>query len=441
MNRQRLSHGACLLAAVALKAAQRVCLPVLPPLPLTAARLTGEGLFLLVALAVGLGMAACCLHLDGRGFAGLYLRCAGLCLLCRLAGLLLWQLVGGHWVVVLYLSEVMPLLVCSWQINWAANGPKRGAESPGMGTHWHKHNAGTQATTNQTGTPADDTSRRNHLRLAVSPLTLLAILWVQVLTFQRCSLYVPNSPSYGYALRHLSFPIGAVEWLVLLVGCWLLLPTLPETWQHRRSIAMAALLVSGCLVMLGLLDGLLKPQGFLKGMGQSSQISTQSLNWGAAEPWQSETSRWTLRRRQGNGTEDHESLRFLSLRDAQGRTTDRLLLTEPLTEESFLLEGKPVQLLHPCGLLLPKGDTLQWIPFTDLPKQREHPLLTAFCHAHLTDFRLLPSVGGYLLRHAPEAIQPQLERYAVAAFTPEETAAMGDLNPAWIIRTARRLLP
>ena len=436
MNRQCFRHAACLLAAVALKAAQRVCLPVLPPLPSFL-----DGLFLLATLAVGLGMAACCLHLDGRSFAGLYARCAGLCLLCRIAGRLLWQLVGGHWVVVRYATEVVPMLVCSWQIGWAAHG-KNGqpAESPGMGTYWRNHNAGTQATS-QKDTSAHGTSRRKRLRLAVSLLTLLAILWVQVLTFQRCSLYEPNSPSYGYALQQLTFPISAVEWLVLLAGCWLLLPTLPEAWQTRREYAVVALLAAGCLIVLGLTDGLLKPQGFLKSMGQASQTSAQSLNGAIPEPWQSETSRWTLRRRQGDGIEDHESLRFLCLRDHQGRTVHRMLLTEPLTEETLLLEGKPVQLLHPCGLLLPKGDTLQWISFTDLPKQREHPLLTAFCQAHLDDFRLLPYVGGYLLRHAPEAIQPQWERYASAAFTPAETAAMGDLNPAWIIRTARRLLP
>ena len=54
--------------------------------------------------------------------------------------------------------------------------------------------------------------------------------------------------------------------------------------------------------------------------------------------------------------------------------------------------------------------------------------------------RYTARIHGVGLKHA-KAIQPQWERYAAAAFTPEETAAMGDLNPAWIIRTARRLLP
>lgn len=432
MNRQRLSHAACLLTAIVLKAAQRVCLPLVPDAPLTAAQLAGDGLFLLVALGVGLGIAACCLALDGRGFAGLYLRCAGLCLLCRIAGLLLWQLVGGHWVVALYASEVVPLLVCSWQIGWAANG-KNGhpAENPGIGKHWRRRNAETQAAASQPS---------NRLQPVFLLLTLLVCTWIQVLGCRRCQPFVANSLSYRSVLQHLSLPVAIGEWLVYLVCCWLMLPLLPQAWQGKRGIISVVLLLSGSLVALGLVDGLLKPEGFLKGLSQASAITRQSLDWTAAQPWHSEISLRAVQRRQGDGKEDRECLRLLTLRDQHGRTAARALLTEPLTAETLLLEGQTVELLHPYGLLLPAGDTLQLIRLADLPAQEKHPLLTAFCQARLADFRLLPAVGGYLLRHQPEATQPLLERYLAADFTPEELAAMGDIAPQWVSRTARRLL-
>ena len=426
MNHQRLTHAACLLAAAVLNAAQRVCMPLLPGTPLTAARLVGEGVFLLVALGIGVGISACSLAQDGRVFQRLYLHCAGASLLCKGAGLLLWQQLGSQWVIVLYLSEAAITLWCSWCLCRSGN------EQQSM--------TGARAKSACNNHPRSGTLSRKPMRLFVLLLTLLACGWVQVFVCSRCQPFMPGSSSHRYALQHLSLPIVAGEWLVCLACCWLMLPGLPETWQTRPNAAMVLLLLAGCLPVLGLVDGLLKPDGFLKGLSQTSAITSQSLDGAVLQPWHSELSRWAVQRRRGDAKEDRECLRLLTLRDQQGRTAARALLTDLLTEETLQLEGQTVELLHPYGLLLPEGDTLRMIRLDDLPAQQEHPLLTAFCHHRLTDFRLLPAVGSYLLRHQPEAVQLLLERYVTAAFTPEELAAMGDIDPEWISRTARRLL-
>lgn len=417
MKGKRYARATCLLLAVALKAAQRVCLPFLPDLPLTAVRLALEGVYLLLALGIGMGTASCALNLSGRAFWCLYGRSAVLSLLCRMAGLLLWQRMGSHWVIILYAAEAGILLICSWQIRRAALGgqadrqlfsPAKG-NRPIRGWHWL-------------------------LLLAV----LLMVGWVQGLVYRRCCWFVDYSASYRRALQAMALPMAAAEGVALLVCCWLLLPGLPDRWETRRSGAALVLFLFGCVAGLGLLDGLAKPQGFLKGTSQASAIARQSLDERVQQPWYTESVVWRAERRQGDTTEDREVLRVLRLRDHQGRCVGWTLLTEPLEEET--LTGQPVQLLYPYGLLLPAGDTLRLVKLADLPRQPEDPLLTAFCRAYVTDFRLFGCCAGYLAQVDPAFVQPFLERYAAADFTPQEAAAMGDIRPERIADIASRPL-
>lgn len=426
MKEKRYARSVCVLLAMVLKAGQRVCFPLLPDCPLTVAVLAGEGVYLLLALGVGLGMIACGLDLTGRAFWTLYGRCAGLCLICRGWGLLLWQSLGSHWVVVLYASEVAALLVCGWQIRRVAM------------------RLSSNAATAYAPFCKNTNSRRMHhhrwVLLVVLLITLVAVVWAQAFVCHRCSKFVVGSPSYQGTLHGLALPMGVVEGLVFLAGCWLLLPAFPDRWQTRRSGVVLVLLLGGCISGLGLFNWLVKPQGFLMGMSQASATTRQSLDWTVEQPWYSEITNWHARRHLGESTEDWESLRILHLRDHRGRLAGWTVLTEPLVEETFLLDGQPVQLLYPYGLLLPAGDTLRLVRLAELSRQPEDPLLTAFCHVSLADFRLFSPCAGYLLRYDPDAVRPKLERYAAASFTPEEHIAMGELCPEYVICQAQKLL-
>ena len=411
------------LAAV-LKAAQRVCLPLIPNMPLTVAQLTGEGIFLLFALGMGLGAVACVLDLTGREFACLYGRCAVMGILCRTAGLLFWQWLGLHWVWVLYVTDAGILLLCAWQIRLMATGLiLRGAKCHLNLSNMPELNA---------------CDRSRVCRWLTGLMILLVAAGVQGFVWSRCRWFREDTDAYRLALDLLALPMGAGEWVLLLGCCWLLLPAIPQSRRSLMPGSIGELSLWLCIIGLCLYGGLVKPEGFVDRLRHTAHISYEYLDGSVEERWQIEEERWRVERHRDEKA--REGLYILRLRDEQGRRVGGMLLTEPLEVETRMLEGQSVQMLHPYGLLLPVDDTLRLVRLADLPDQPEEPLLTAFCRACLTDFRWFGGCAGYLAQVDPAFVQPYLERYAAGRFTPEEVAAMGDIRPERIAYIARRLL-
>ncbi|MBP3649436.1 MAG: hypothetical protein J6K73_06610 [Clostridia bacterium] len=409
---------ACLVLAAMLKTAQRICMPLVPAVG-TVAYLLAEAVFFLVSLGVGLGAVACMLDLPGRRFATLYGRCAGIGLLCRMAALLVWQWLGWHWVLISFAGDAAVMFWCAWQIG-------------GLARDWQKE--GMTAVHDE----ASAQHRKRGLRLLGVSAALIATVWVQYIVWKSCCWFVEGSASYRAALDGLALPIGLAEGLLVLVCCWALLPSLPERNRKGKPLAVVELCLLVLMIGLGLLGGLIRPEGFLAGMSHAGRTSYHDVDRAMEKSWQTQMDCLQVMRRQEGSPTERENLRLMRVVDDHGRCAGWSMVTGPTIEEIFTWEGETVELIYPCGLLVSAGSGLRLIRLAALPKESQSDLLMAFCRKYLSDFRLFADCAGYLIRHDPGSVKAELERYAAGLFSQEEMA--GDIRLEYVEKTAEKLL-